>query len=80
MVQFCIVHRDIKNYNNLATGFPKVTSKSVTFISIQEFLCVRQRYSAFSPTDLIVSPEYFHFLNTEHLSLLRQEFEYVLRL
>ena len=42
--------------------------------------CVRQRYSAFLTTDLIVPPEYFQFLNAEHLSLLRQEFGYVLRL
>ena len=49
------------------------------FISIQEFR-VFENDMHFSPTDLIVPPDYFHFLNTEHLSLLREEFGYVLRL
>ena len=35
-------------------------------------------WAIFSPTDLIEPPKYFHFLSTEHLSLLRQKFGCVL--
>ena len=77
---FCIVHPDVRRYNDPVIGLPKVTPKPVNAHFHSKVSCLRQRHAAFSPTDLIVSPEYFHFLDTEHLSLLRQEFQYVLRL
>ena len=71
---FCIVHQDLRHCNDLVTGLPKVTSKPVNVHFHPRVWCVRQRYPAFSLTDLIVRPEYFQFLNAEHLSLSRQEF------
>ena len=35
---FCIVHRDLRPYNDSVTALPKVTPKSVNVLSIQEFL------------------------------------------
>ena len=77
---FCIVHRDLRHYNDPVTGLPKVTPKPVNVHFHPRVSCVRQKYPAFLTTDLIAPPEYFQFLNAEHLSLLRQEFGYVLRL
>ena len=77
---FRIVHLDVRHYNEPVTGLPKVTPKPVNVHFHQIVLSVRLRYVASSPTDLIVLPEYFHFLNREPLSLLRQEFGHVLRL
>ena len=77
---FCIVHRDLRHYNDPFTGLPKVTPKSVNVHFHPRVSCVRQRYPVFSPTDLIAPPEYFQFLNAEHLPLLRQELGCVLRL
>ena len=75
---FCIVHRDVRHYNDPAIGLPKVAAKPVNVHYHPRVSSVRQRYPAFSPTDLIVAPEYFLFHNAEHLSLPKQEF--VLRL
>ena len=77
---FCIVHRDLRHHNDPVTGLPKVTPKPVNANFHPRVLCFWERYPSFSPTDLIVPQEYFHFLNTEHLSLLRQEIVYVLLL
>ena len=74
------VHRDARHHNDTVTGLPKVTPNPVNVHFHPRVSCVRQRYPAFCPADLVVPPEYFHFLNTEHLSLLRQEFGHVLRL
>ena len=65
---FCIVHGDLRHCNDPVTGLPKVTPNSVNIHVHPRVSCVPQRYPAFTPTDLIVPPEYFHFLNTEHFS------------
>ena len=67
---FCVVHQAVRHYNDPVTGLPKVTPKPVNVYSHPRVSSVRQRYPVFSPTDLLVPPENFHFLNTEHLSLL----------
>ena len=75
---FCIVHRDVKHYNNPVIRLLKITPNHVNVHFHPRVLCFGQRYPGFSHTDLILLPEYFHFLNTEHLSLLSQEFENIL--
>ena len=77
---FCTVHRDVRYCNDPVTGLPKVIPKPVNVHFHPRVSYVRQKYPAFSPTDLIVPQEYFHFLNTEHLSMPRQEIGYVLLL
>ena len=65
---FCIVHRDVRYYNDPVTRLPPVILKSVCVHFHPRVLVVRQRYPVFSPFDLIVQPYYFHFLNMELLS------------
>ena len=65
---FCIVHGDLRHCNDPVTGLPKVTPNSVNIHVHPRVSCVPQRYPTFTPTDLIVPSEYFHFLNTEHFS------------
>ena len=81
---FCIVHRDVRYYNDTIIELPKVTpnpetSNTKRSFPSESFVC-STKISRFLPTDLILPPEYFHFLNAKHLSLLRQELGYVLRL
>ena len=76
---FCIVHRDVKHYNKPVIRLLKITPNHVNVHFHPRVSCFGQRHPDFSHTDLILLPEYFHFLNMEHLSLLRQEFEYALR-
>ena len=70
----CVVHRDIRHYNDPVTRLPKVTSMPVNVYFHPSVSFVPERYPVFSPTDLTVPPIFFHFLNTEHLSLRKQEF------
>ena len=48
---FCIVHLDVRHYNDPVTELPEVTPKPVNVHFHLRVSCVRQRYAAFSPTD-----------------------------
>ena len=56
---FCIVHQDVRHYNDPVTGLPQVTPKPVNVNFYPSVSCIQQRYPAFSPTDLIVTGRIF---------------------
>ena len=61
------MHRDVRYYKDPIAGLPKVRPGPVNVQFHSRVLCDQQMYPAFCLTDLIVTPERFHFLNKEYL-------------